>query len=193
MSPLSSRTMEQHHSSHAEHLAAAKASGNHEHGEHEHDFFHHSPSAGGSDAFHRRSSDPSSDRPPSHFNNGGQAVAVSDPQDDIEVLPDRFDGEGRPLGGGPSASDWTGGWTTRSGEFARRRQRPGDWGMRGSWHVAGTDPEAVERMAQGMIGALESRRGLLRFIGDVFAGGAGRLEGRSDDGEGWNGGHRWRR
>jgi len=65
--------------------------------------------------------------------------------------------------------------------------------MRGSWHVAGTDPEAVERMAQGMMGALESRRGLLRLIGDVFAGGAGRLEGRSDDGEGWNGGYRWRR
>lgn len=193
MSPLSSRTMEQHHLSHAEHMAAelaaenaaAKATADDEHNAR--DYFLHDPSTRGSGVVHRRSSDPSSDRPPLRSHDGGRDLAVSNPQDDVEVLPDRFDAEGRPLDGRPATSDRAGGWTTRSGEFARRRQRPGDWGVRGSWQVGGTDPEAVERMAQGMTSALESRGGLLRFIGDVFTGGAGRLEderpGRSDDGD----------
>lgn len=174
LSPESSRTMERHKHDHIAAMRAEEAGeGQEEEGPApEGDYFSY-----GADedydhslARHRRASDPSSDRAP---------IRRPNPQDDIEDLPNRFDADGRPLDG-QSASNRRA-WTTRSGEFARRPRREGDWEARGAWQVGGTDPEAVQRLVNGVTSALEGRQGLLRFIGDIFTGGAGLLgDGRGD-------------
>lgn len=186
LSPESSRTMERHKQDHLAAMRAEEAAeGEVEEGPApEGDYFSY---GAGQDydhplARHRRASDPSSDRAP---------IRRPDPQEDIEDLPDRFDADGRPLDG-RSASNRRA-WTTRSGEFARRPRREGDWDVRGAWQVGGTDPEAVQRLVNGVTSALEGRQGLLRFIGDIFTGGAGLIGDGRDDAPGENRGRHRRR
>jgi hypothetical protein len=119
----------------------------------------------------RRGSDPSWDRPLVSRRRHDRGYDDDD-DDEVEYLPNRFDAYGRPL---DRRSSSHGAWSTRSGQFERRAQRPGDWDVRGAWQVGGTDPEVLERMVRGVTGALEGRKGWMGLIGDVL--GSGLLEG----------------
>lgn len=82
----------------------------------------------------------------------------------IELLPDRFDSQGRPLD--PRARNAAGGWTERRGDFAYQ-PRGGGTPVVGSWGVAGTDPAHVERVVRDVSGVLsgEMPRGLGGWLG----------------------------
>lgn len=167
--------MERHRQDHQEHLAALETEadeGAQEKPRERGDDEHH-----GSDKSRRTSSPP--DR------------ASARRREEVEDLPDRFDAAGRPLDG-RSASNRAG-WTTRRGEFARRPRREGDLDVRGAWQVGGTDPEAVQRIVNGVTSALEGRQGLLRFIGDLFTGSAGLLTDGQSNVSGENRGRHRRR
>ncbi|KAI6784041.1 uncharacterized protein J7T54_004587 [Emericellopsis cladophorae] len=112
----------------------------------------------------------------------------SDSSKSIEELPDRFHRDGQPISTRsqtiPQAP-----LTTRSGEFERRPQRPGDWDVRGSWQVGGTDPVVVERMVRSFTDALDGKRGWMGVLGDVLESGLlpgpeGALASLSGDGGG---------
>lgn len=122
-------------------------------------------------AHHRRASDTTHDRPRGHGDE-------SDSGSEVEDLPDRFDSHGRPLDRRAASSDR---WTSRSGAFRRQPQRPGDWDVRGAWHVGGTNDEAVQRLATGMTDALDGRGSWMNVIGQVI-GGAGLTEGQNNAG-----------
>lgn len=135
----------------------------------------------------RGSSDPSADRPLAHAwpRDGADPNAEAPSDDDVEILPDRFDSQGRPLDSRSMSHGPSPRFTTRHGEFERRPRRPGDWGVRGAWQVGGTDPEAVERMVRGMTDVIDGRRGWMGLLGDVLASGAGGLlGGRGPEGHG---------
>ncbi len=92
----------------------------------------------------------------------------SDEEEVIEVLPDRFDAQGRPLDGFGRRSQ---GWTSRRGGFEYRSPRgPGVPSMRGEWGVAGTDSEAVERIVRNVTGVLEGRASWLGLLGGLLSG-----------------------
>lgn len=116
----------------------------------------------------RRSSDPSADRPVARRQPRDE-VATASESEDVEDLPDRFDAQGRPLDGQPQGSRPR--WTTRSGQFERRPQRAGDWDVRGSWSVGGTDRVPVDRLAKSFTEALDGRKSWLGLVGDVLGGG----------------------
>lgn len=103
----------------------------------------------------------------------------SSPVEEIEVLPDRFDDQGRPLNESDSRRG-DDGWTTRRGDFAYRSPRPGGTQVRGTWGVAGTDPDQVEKMVRDVSGMLagDVPRGMGgwlglagRLLGSALAGG----------------------
>lgn len=81
------------------------------------------------------------------------------------MLPDRFDPHGRPINGLGSRQQR--GWTERHGDFEYRNPRPGGTQVRGTWGVAGTDPEQVERMMQNVSGVLagDMPRGVTGWLG----------------------------
>ncbi|KAI9162970.1 hypothetical protein HJFPF1_04565 [Paramyrothecium foliicola] len=117
----------------------------------------------------RRSSDPSSDRPmvnrrPARDYDSG----VSDSEEDVELLPARFDDYGRPLDGRATGRHR---WTSRQGDFERRARHPGDLNVRGAWQVGGTEGEAVERLARTMTDVIDGRQSWLSLIGGVIGGG----------------------
>lgn len=97
----------------------------------------------------------------------------SSPEDEVEVLPDRFDDEGRLLNGRRRSGGGSGGgdgqWTQRKGDFEYRSPKPGGTQVKGTWGVAGTDPEQVERMVRDVSGLLagagEGRGGMGGWLG----------------------------
>ena len=125
---------------------------------------------GSSNPRSRRLSDPSSDRPLMSLRRpGAYSPSFSDAEDITEVLPDRFDSEGRPLD--PLGLRESARWHSRQGDFAYRSPRGQQgWNVRGQWGVAGTDNEAVERIVRDVTGAMEGRGGWLGLIGDVLGG-----------------------
>jgi hypothetical protein len=148
------------------------------------------------DGRRRRNSDPSSDRPlvpSSHRRRSRDKDSATDDDDDedvIEMLPDRFDAQGRPLDGTSAPGSASRQMHSRRGEFAYRSPRGGADGfnMRGQWGVAGTDAAAVERIVQNVTGVLEGRGSLLGLIGGILSGsllepGEGR-EGVESEGQG---------
>lgn len=109
----------------------------------------------------RRNSDPSANRPVvgRHRNELPESDrSGSGSEDEVEVLPDRFDTSGRPIDpNAPSSSRNArvrGGWTERHGDFEYRSPRPGGTQARGMWSVGGTDPDQVERMMQDVTGII---------------------------------------
>lgn len=90
----------------------------------------------------------------------------SEPESDVEYLPDRFDSRGRPL----STSGLDAGWTERNGQFRRRPRNKGDWDVSGLWHIGGTDKEVVERVAGGVRDVIDGRTSLLGFVGGMMGG-----------------------
>lgn len=183
LSPMSSRTMEAHRRSHIAHADSG-------------DTVARDSLAGDRDrrgdnnhlrCMQRGSSDPSADRSVARH-------PASDSDEEVEILPNRFDSQGRPLDPLSARQGLHGRWTTRSGQFERRPRRPGDWDISGSWQVGGTDPEAVERMVRGVTGALDGRRGWMGVLGDVLnsgllGGGPEERQGPQDD-DGGRGRHR---
>lgn len=149
----------------------------------------------------RRGSDPSADRPKFGGSGGGKSKgkdlsrrdSLSDPsdwsdlEDEVEELPARFDSKGRPLSGGGPSSNRASTWHSRSGSFdyvPRDRKRGGS-GVQahGDWTVAGTDPEAVDRIVRGVTGVLEGKEGWMGLLGTALAAGtaaAGGSSGRKD-------------
>lgn len=89
--------------------------------------------------------------------------------DDVEVLPERFDKNGAPING----RETTGrrGWSTRSGQFERQPQKPGDWNVKGAWHIGGTNEAAVQKLSQDVTDALDGRKSWLNVVGGVLGGG----------------------
>ncbi|KAL7814399.1 hypothetical protein V8C26DRAFT_143027 [Trichoderma gracile] len=115
----------------------------------------------------RQSSDTTHDRSPNRDGEGRRRRRrhYDDSDDDVEVLPDRFDSHGRPLdgsGGGSRKSRFV----TRSGEFHRPAQRPGDMEVHGGWQLGGTDPEQIERLVRTVTGVLEGRKSWVSVIGE---------------------------
>ena len=131
----------------------------------------------------RRSSDPTADRPVVRRQRRGYESPISESEEDVEVLPDRFDAYGAPLDGRDRQNGSR--WTSRRGEFQRRPQKHGDWDINGSWHVAGTDGLAVDRLARSFTEALDGRRSWMGVLGEALGGtsllGQGGREGRDED------------
>lgn len=128
----------------------------------------------------RRNSDPSSNRPLVTRHRDGlvesarSSASPSEGEDEIEVLPDRFDSQGQPLYDGHQRRR-SGEWTERHGDFAYRSSTRGaPQVVRGSWGVAGTDPEHVERVMRDVSGVLMSAGEMPRGLGG-WLGLAGRL------------------
>ncbi|SPQ20898.1 52c4614b-276f-4d64-a7be-c08f166d872e [Thermothielavioides terrestris] len=121
----------------------------------------------------RRNSDPSSDRPLLSTRRARDSAPETDDseEDVIEMLPDRFDSHGRPLGGSAAASSRGPRLHSRRGDFEYRNPRgAGGLNMRGSWGVAGTDAEAVERIVQNVTGVLEGRGSWMGLLGGFLNG-----------------------
>ncbi|KAL2134095.1 hypothetical protein VTI74DRAFT_982 [Chaetomium olivicolor] len=123
---------------------------------------------------HRRSSDPSSDRPLIATRRSDKSASSKDDDDDdeevIELLPDRFDAQGRPLDGS-STTPARGRLHSRCGDFEYRSPRgPGGLNVRGEWGVAGTDAEMVERIVRNVTGVLEGRGSWMGLIGGILSG-----------------------
>lgn len=117
----------------------------------------------------RRDSDPSSDRPLV----SRRRPKSNDSQDSgtdeevIEVLPDRFDSQGRPING--SGTGTTARVHSRRGDFEYRNPKgPRGTNVHGEWSVAGTDPEAVERIVRNVTGVLEGRGSWLGLLGEIL-------------------------
>lgn len=117
----------------------------------------------------RRSSDPTANRPVVRRQRHGRSASRSDSEGDVEELPDRFDSHGIPLDGRPASGQPP--WTSRSGEFQRRPRRHSDWGVKGAWHVSGTDGIQVDRLARSVTEALDGRKSWLGVIGEALGGG----------------------
>lgn len=129
---------------------------------------------------HRSDSDPSADRPVVQRRRRRRDESPLSNDEEIEVLPARFDSAGRPL----DAQDPRG-WTSRQGDFEYRPQSRNGTHVRGAWGVGGTDPEMVNRMAQGVGNILEGRQGFLGLLGNVLShlpgpSGGGRREALED-------------
>jgi len=123
----------------------------------------------------RHSSDPTTHRhllPAAHpriYNGATTDSEDADSGDDVEVLPDRFDRQGRPF----SPRDGRGldrRLHARHGDFEYRPRHPGGWAMRGGWRIAGTDPEVVERMVGQVTDVIDGRGSWLGLLGDVIGG-----------------------
>ena len=105
----------------------------------------------------------------------------TDDEDVIEMLPDRFDAQGRPLDGSslPRGSPR---WHSRRGDFEYRNPRGADgFNMRGEWGIAGTDAEVVERVVQNVTDVLEGRRSWMGLIGGLLSESLLRGPGEDDD------------
>ncbi|KAK1770883.1 hypothetical protein QBC33DRAFT_597404 [Phialemonium atrogriseum] len=171
LSPQSSRTLRQHRLEQEAH--ETDKSGGEE-----------APNPNNDPAYHhhrRRLSDPSSNRPlltRRRPHNSSSPDSDPEEEDVIEVLPDRFDSQGRPLG--RHAWEARKGWHSRRGDFVYNRGRDGD--VRGLWSVAGTDGEAVDRIVRDLVGAVGEegggRGGWLGLVGGLLGAGRGLLEGR---------------
>ncbi|KAK3680624.1 hypothetical protein B0T22DRAFT_415910, partial [Podospora appendiculata] len=120
----------------------------------------------------RRDSDPSSNRPRrSQQRLGGDAADDGNGEsEDIETLPDRFDAQGRPIDRERPR------WHARHGNFEYHRTNPfrarsedGGFNMRGQWGVAGTDPEAVERIVRNVTGVLEGRESWMGLLSGLLS------------------------
>ncbi|RYP80634.1 hypothetical protein DL769_002379 [Monosporascus sp. CRB-8-3] len=125
----------------------------------------------------RSDSDPSSDRPATYHRRRRRRGDESSADSDVEVLPDRFDEAGRPLGGG---ADPLRRWSSRRGEFEYRPRDPhrNGWDVRGAWGVGGTDTEVVDQIAHGIGDVLEGRKNWTSLVGTVLKGALPRLEDR---------------
>lgn len=122
------------------------------------------------EARHKRSSSASSDpshdsRIRRHKRNSSGDVSSSD--DDTEILPDRFDSHGRPVGSG---ADNHHRWTSRRGDFESKPRRKGDWDVKGAWQVAGTDQQMIDNLVRNVTGVLEGRQNWMGLLG-AFLGG----------------------
>jgi hypothetical protein len=114
----------------------------------------------------RSGSEPSSDRPPTHRRR--RRLRDGSPQSDddqIEILPDRFDAQGRPLDPGERKRR---NWASRRGDFEYRSTERAGPHVEGAWQVGGTNPELVERMAQGVGNILEGRSGWMGLLGNLL-------------------------
>ena len=100
---------------------------------------------------------------------------------DVEAIPDRFDRQGHPLDG--RGQPRSGDVTTRSGQFSRQPQKPGDWSVHGAWQISSTDQVAVDRLVQSVTGALEGKGSWMGVLGDVLGSGGllGQQSARVDD------------
>ncbi|KAH8893519.1 hypothetical protein GQ53DRAFT_763804 [Thozetella sp. PMI_491] len=175
LSPQSSRTLRRHHAEQDAHRAHDEDGGRDlSHGDDNPDadaksvILYHPDRNATTNPRRRRGSDPSSNRPviQRRRSRGEDSPDSELSEDEIEILPDRFDAHGRPLdhrgrpvgGLGGRAGDSR--WHSRRGDFEYRSPKgPGGWDVQGQWGVAGTDPEAVERIVRGVTGAIEAGRG----------------------------------
>lgn len=104
--------------------------------------------------FRKRRRNPASDR--------------SSGEEEIEVLPDRFDDQGRPLSGESRRGGGNGEWIQRRGDFEYRSPRPDGAQVRGAWGVAGTDADQIDRIVRDVSGVLASEgppRGVGGWLG----------------------------
>jgi hypothetical protein len=133
--------------------------------------------------FRRRSSDPSSNRPIIQRRRArGNNNPLSDADSDVEILPDRFDSQGRPIG--RSRGDGAA-WNERHGtfDFYPRNRGDKDWGMTGAWSVGGTDSESVEKIVRDVEGVLQGKSGSWGgLIRDVLGSGLAGLSGGRERG-----------
>lgn len=111
----------------------------------------------------RSDSDPSADRPlvQRHRRRRDEPPRLN--EDEVEVLPDRFDSAGRPIdAAGPRPVH------IRRGDFEYRPRSRSGTHVQGAWGVQGTDPEMVNRMAESVGSLLQGRQGLLGILGNVL-------------------------
>lgn len=84
-----------------------------------------------------------------------------DSDSEVEILPDRFDSQGRPLNRSSGAMRW------RQGAFESRPRNGNGWHTSGAWAVGGTDDDAVQKIAsdiEGMISGHGSWKTLLKDV-----------------------------
>jgi hypothetical protein len=167
LSPKSSKTMERHRKEHAvEDLPHSDEPDVGDFGVYDDNY----PGAAPLDSNSRRSSDPTSHRPSIRESRRSRdMLSRGSARDDIEVLPDRFDSQGRPLDGQSVTQN---GWVTRRGTFRREPQRPGGLDISGAWLVSGTDGQAVDGLVRNFTSALDGQRGgLLGVMGQLLGSG----------------------
>lgn len=107
----------------------------------------------------------------------------SDDEDVVELLPDRFDFQGRPLDRPPVSRTYS-----RQGDFVYRSPRPErGWNVKGRWAVAGTDERQVENIVHKVTDVIEGRGSMLGLLGGILSGslleGGGEAESGDERGE----------
>lgn len=123
--------------------------------------FEHGPRSSGGSSHHRSLSDSDSE--------------------DVEELPKRFNRQGESLDGQQVKQKR---WTSRSGQFERQPTKPGDWSMKGAWHIGGTNEAAVEKLTKDFTDALDGRKSWMNVVGEVLNGSLGAPEGSQRIGDG---------
>ncbi|KAK4179899.1 hypothetical protein QBC36DRAFT_56906 [Triangularia setosa] len=114
-----------------------------------------------------------------------KVASETDDESAVEELPDRFDGEGRPLTA-QGHEDRRGGVHSRKGSFEYRSPKGAQGlNMMGDWAVSGADKETVEKIVQNVTGVLEGRGSWMGLIGGLLSGNL--LQGGGGHGE--EGGH----
>lgn len=117
----------------------------------------------------RRLSDPSHNRPYTPDSDG----------DVVELLPDRFDSQGRPLDRPPVSRTYS-----RQGDFVYRFPWPEPgWNVSGRWGVMGADDRQVEKIARKVTDAIEGRGSVLGLLGGILNGSLLEGEGERESGD----------
>ncbi|CAH0058777.1 unnamed protein product [Clonostachys solani] len=94
---------------------------------------------------------------------------ASESDDDIEILPDRFDDGGSPVSEHrPRRSHHR---SSRSADYSHRSRHPDDQDRRGSWQFGGADPQLMDTVVRGVTSVMEGKKNWVSLLGDVLGSG----------------------
>ncbi|PHH82137.1 hypothetical protein CDD82_6895 [Ophiocordyceps australis] len=113
---------------------------------------------------------PGLERQSGHDRAAASRRALPEGEDEVELLPDRFDAQGKPMdtSGRLVGHD---GWTIRRGEFERPARHAGDWHVKGSWQAASTDAQAMDRLVSDVTDVLAGQQNWAAVLGKVLEAG----------------------
>ncbi|CAI6097624.1 unnamed protein product [Clonostachys chloroleuca] len=117
----------------------------------------------------REERDPSSERRIVRRPSRKSRSPASESDDDIEVLPDRFDDDGSPVSEHrPRRSHHR---NSRSADYHHRSRHPDEQDRRGSWQFGGADPQLMDTVVRGVTSVMEGKKDWVSLLGDVLGSG----------------------
>ncbi|CAG9947432.1 unnamed protein product, partial [Clonostachys rosea f. rosea IK726] len=117
----------------------------------------------------REERDPSSERRIVRRPSRKSRSPASGSDDDVEILPDRFDDSGSPVSEHrPRRSHHR---NSRSADYHHRSRHPEDQDRRGSWQFGGADPQLMDTVVRGVTSVMEGKKNWVSLLGDVLGSG----------------------